>query len=382
VIILEEPYVSEHMLEYLKNTQQPVLANDCAIKYGEGYNLNLISSKAAADRVNNGERIYTISENALDWVYHNLSSDIIKKVDSVKNKVSFRSATAELYPDLYYYEIDFEDLNDFDIASVKLPAILKPSVGFYSLGVYTIFSIDDYKNATKDIVNKQNHWKNDFPKTVVGSRFILEKYIPGVEFAIDAYYDVSGDPVILNIFTHRFASKNDVSDRIYYTSAEIFENYLQPFTKFLKDINQKLNICDFPMHVEIRTDGRKIVPIEFNPMRFAGLCTTDIAYYAYGINTVDCYMNQLRPDFSSIMKEKEGKIYSLILLDKGGEDLPSDVFDYNKLYLNFEHVIAIRKVTNPALGLFAFLFTETNKENESELDRILQSNLMEYRVHN
>jgi hypothetical protein len=79
-------------------------------------------------------------------------------------------------------------------------------------------------------------------------------------------------------------------------------------------------------------------------------------------------------------KEKKRKIYSLILLDKGGKNLPSEAFDYDKLYKNFEHVLAVRKVSKPTLGLFAFLFTETSKGNERELDRILQSDLLEYMV--
>ncbi|WP_027399893.1 ATP-grasp domain-containing protein [Anaerovorax odorimutans] len=381
MIILEEPYISEQTLEYLKNSQQPVLENDFVKKYGTDYGLNLISEKDAAERGRKGERFYTISENALDWIYKNLSGcELVRKIDVMKDKAGFRRVTADLYPDLYFYEMDLEELKTFDISIVKLPAVLKPAVGFYSVGVYTIFTPEDYQKALNDIEEHQKQWNKNFSGSVIGSSFILEKYIKGAEFAIDAYYDVQGEPVILNILTHRFASHDDVSDRIYYTSAKIIEEYLMKFTQFLKRINQKLMVRDFPMHVEIRTDGEQIVPIEFNPLRFAGLCTTDIAYYAYGINTIECYMNQLRPDFASIIKEKKGKIYSMILLDKGGEELPSEAFNYNKLYTNFEHVLAVRKVSNPALGLFAFLFTETSNGNESELDQILQSNLLEYRV--
>lgn len=39
-----------------------------------------------------------------------------------------------------------------------------------------------------------------------------------------------------------------------------------------------MRVTNFPVHVEIRVKEDKICPIEFNPMRFAGLCTTDIAY--------------------------------------------------------------------------------------------------------
>ena len=47
--------------------------------------------------------------------------------------------------------------------------------------------------------------------------------------------------------------------------------------------NKFLKLRNIPMHVEVRVDGDIICPIEFNPMRFAGLSSTDVAYYAYGI---------------------------------------------------------------------------------------------------
>ena len=90
-----------------------------------------------------------------------------------------------------------------------------------------------------------------------------------------------------DIITHRFASQEDVSDRIYYTSKEIIEQYEEPFKLFLKKMNSKLGLAQFPMHLELRVSGENIIPIEVNPMRFAGLSCTDIAYYAYGINTID-----------------------------------------------------------------------------------------------
>ena len=132
------------------------------------------------------------------------------------------------------------------------------------------------------------------------------------------------------------------------------------------------------MHVEIRVDGKEIIPIEVNPMRFAGLSCTDIAYYAYGINTVDYYLNKKVPDFKQILNGKEGKLYSLIVLDKKQPELPCSQFDYDKLVNDFEHVISLRKVDTKALDIFGFVFVETSVENEKELDLILHSDLMEY----
>jgi len=381
MIILEEPYISDFLLEYLASDNIPVLENEYAVSSSRGNALNFISTKEAVKRYHDGERLYTVSEHALDWIYTNLpNSVIVRKIDILKNKAVFRKTVSDLYPDLFFKEVTLNELQTGDHTKIPYPVILKPSVGFFSVGVYALFDENDLKNAVSDIEEKRRKWADDFPETVIGSTFILEQYVRGTEYAIDAYYDTEGKPVILNILTHRFASESDVRDRIYYTSAEIIRQYLQPFTRFLERINTQLNITDFPMHIEVRVTDDDIIPIEFNPLRFAGSCSTDIAYFAYGINTVDCYLNQIKPDFEDILTKKLGKIYSMILLDKGGKEIESDRFDYGRLYREFEHVLDVRRIDAPEMGLFAFLFTETSVGNEQELDRALVSDFSEYLV--
>ena len=91
------------------------------------------------------------------------------------------------------------------------------------------------------------------------------------------------------------------------------------------------------------------MPIEFNAMRFAGLCTTDMAYFAFGINTVDCYLNDRKPDFDAILRGREGKIYSMVILDKPKSLPPSSAFDYDRLAAHFAKVLELRKVDVPEL---------------------------------
>ena len=379
MIILEEPYISDFLLEYLAAHEVPVLANEYAASNSRGNALHFIDTQEAVKRYQDGERIYTVSEHALNWIYENLpASELVRNIGILKDKALFRKTVSGLYPDLFFEEVTLDELKNGDHAKIPYPVILKPSVGFFSVGVYALFNENDLKNAVVDIEANFQKWAANFPETVIGSTFLLEQYIRGTEYAIDAYYDTKGKPVILDILTHRFASESDVRDRIYYTSPEIMEQYLEPFTQFLERINTQLHITDFPMHIEVRVTKDDIIPIEFNPLRFAGSCSTDIAYYAYGINTVDCYLNQIKPDFTEILAKKSGKIYSMILLDKGGKEIDSGRFDYGRLYDEFEHVLDIRKVEAPEMGLFAFLFTETSVGNEQELDRALVSDFSEY----
>ena len=380
MVIIEAPYVSEHFLGYLQENRVPVLENAFARSLSDSCKLNWVKDEEAIEQYKEDKKLYLSSENALDWIYKNLPHEkIIDQLGWIRDKAQFRKLLSEFYPTFFFAEIDDDKLEAYDPSELKFPVVLKPAVGFFSIGVYVINNEAEWAEAIKSIRREREREKDLFPQSVVGlQKYIVEAYIEGIEYAIDAYYDEQGEPVILNIFTHRFASQDDVSDRIYYTSKEIIEQYEEPFKLFLKKMNSKLGLAHFPMHLELRVSGENIIPIEVNPMRFAGLSCTDIAYYAYGINTVDYYLNNKVPNFKEILKGKEDKIYSLIVLDKKSVDLKCCNFDYEKLVGDFEHVICLRKVDVGALDIFGFVFTETSKGNEEELDRILHSDLMEY----
>ena len=380
MVILEKPYISNLTLEYLSNNYVPVLNNDFAGECARSYKLNLISSGEMKKEYKTKNKIYTTSENALEWVYENLSqNEIVKKVNILKDKVKLRELLSPMYPNFYFKEVTEEELENIDFKSLKPPFILKPCVGFLSLGVYTIYNKKELEEAILDIKKNKENYKDKFPSSVINnSKFIIEQYIEGTEYAIDAYYNDKGKPVILNIFTHKFSSPTDVSDRVYYTSKDIIETFKDKFELFLTKANEYLKLKNMPIHVEVRVHRDIVCPIEFNPMRFAGLSSTDVAYYAYGIRTIEYFLQNKEPDFKKILKGKEDKLYSLILLDKPDKAIPCSKFNYDKLYDCFENILELRKIDNPSLDVFGFVFAETRKENERELDYILSSDLYEF----
>lgn len=299
----------------------------------------------------------------------------------MKDKAKLRAALAPLYPDYYYRVVEAEDLPHIVPDSLPLPLVLKPVVGFFSVGVYVVASLDDWRAALDDIRRKRESWRREYPDSVVGSeRFILEQYITGDEYAIDAYYDADGKAVIVNILKHDFASAADVSDRLYYTSPEIIRRNLDAFTAYLDQVGGILAIRDFPLHVEVRVGPQGIIPIEFNPLRFAGWCTTDLAWFAYGLRTYDYYLNNRRPDWDALLAGKENNTYSLVILDKPAGIPEGAVLDYRKVAAAFTDVLHLRKIDFPGSPVFAFLFARTPDGKEGELRHIMQSDLSEYIV--
>ena len=149
----------------------------------------------------------------------------------------------------------------------------------------------------------------------------------------------------------------------------------------LKEIGKLAELKNFPLHIELRIgEDRRIQLIEVNPMRFAGWCTTDIAHFAYGINTYRYFLEQLEPDWNKVLAGKEGKSFCLVILNKPAEIDSKAVktFDYEKLRSDFEKPLELRKADHEEYGLFGYMFTETRDNNWGEIERILKSDLREY----
>ena len=376
MVILERPYVSQLFLDYLAEKQIPVLSTPFSAAMGKG--LNLVDAPSMRRIYDNHGRIYTTSENALQWIYDYLpNSSLIGAINIMKDKAAMRRQLQTFYPQYFFKEIAASELRALDISRLPLPLVLKPAVGFFSLGVYTINNPQDWSRALDEIEHNLCAQTAQFPDSVVNhTSFLLEEYIIGQEFAVDMYYNQAGQPVILNIMQHRFASADDVRDRLYVTSREIIDKHLPVFQAFFTAINQSLNIKNFPAHVEMRMRNGVLLPIEFNPMRFAGLCTTDIAWYAYGINTVDYYLNNRTPDFAEIMRP--GKTYSMIIAEKPDAGLPAASFDYEKLGQSFQKVLEMRRLNAAELPAFAIVFTESDAEHLPELDAVLHPDFRDY----
>ncbi|MBQ9759504.1 MAG: ATP-grasp domain-containing protein [Opitutales bacterium] len=379
MFILEKPFVSAELKDYLEASQAAVLKNDVALEAATTHELNMVTDAEARERIAARERIYTTSENALDWIYANTAgSPLTQTIDAMKNKAEMRRLLKSVYPDFFFEEIEAENLKNVKFEDLPCPVVLKPSVGFFSVGVYTIQTREDWTHALADIEKTSADWKKLYPESVLGNgKFVIEKYIHGEEYAVDVYFDGDGNAVILNILKHDFSSERDVSDRLYYTSKEIITEKLAPLTEFFNRVNTVLGAKNFPAHVELRVerDG-SVCPIEFNPMRFAGCCCTDVGLFAYGIRTYEYFVENKKPDWEKLLEGKDGKVYTMCVLNKPVPCPPIRDFDYDALCAKFERVCCLRKFDYNENTIFGFLYTETT--NPEELKFIVNSDLTEF----
>lgn len=386
MIFVDKPFVSDFFKKTIADNEYPVVLTDMAKALGFGDSRNGIDEASAVKEIlgSNNLRLYSTSENAIGWIAEHLSATRLPgDIELFKDKARFRSLIKPLFPDFYFQEVSMEALENLSAEDLPMPFIIKPTTGFFSMGVYKVSALEEWRQVKRALRAEIRSVAALYPKEVLDTTMvIIEQCIEGDEFAVDAYYDADGNPVIVGIYQHIFSSAEDVSDRVYMTSKDIVEANLDPFAKFLKDIGNLAKVKNFPVHVEIRRDhSGAIVPIEINPMRFGGWCSTaDMTYLAYGFNPYACYLSQKRPNWKEALENQNGKLYSIVVLDNstGVDARDIDAFDYERLLSRFEHPLELRKTDYKEYPVFGFLFAETSQSNVGELERILRSDLKEF----
>lgn len=386
MFLIDKPFVSDFLIETIKDNNYKIIATKVAKELVKDDSLAWIPEEEALALLKNDPEIslYSNSENALAWIdqYYG-ESELSSQLHVLKNKVKFRELIKELFPDFYFKQISIEEIQRLSDDEIRFPFVIKPAVGFFSIGVHIVENEKDWIKAKSEL--QADKLKSIFPENVLNtSNFIIEEFIRGEEYAIDYYYDNNGDAVLLNVLHHLFSSGTDTSDRVYSTSKAIIEKYKIDLEYFLSKIGKELHLKNFPAHAEVRIDENgKIIPIEVNPLRFGGFCTTaDLMGVTLGFNEYKCFCENKKPDWDTIFKGKENKIFSVIILDNNSGIIPSDILRFNYLDLakDFEKPILIRELDINKYPVFGFAFIESAASNKKELNDILTSDLRKYIV--
>ncbi|MBE9490435.1 MAG: ATP-grasp domain-containing protein [Bacteroidetes bacterium] len=384
MFLIDKPYVSDFLINTIKNNNYKIVATKEAKGLIQDDSLQWLSEETAISIIKNNPNtpVYTNSENTIAWIIKNLEdSKRSNQIQQFKDKAKFRELIKASFPDFFFKTVMLEEIQDLKLDNINFPFVIKPALGFFSLGVHIIHNMTDWNAAKKELNFKT--LQSIYPKEVLNiSNFIIEEFIEGEEYAVDCYFNNVGDVVILNILHHKFSSGTDVSDRVYSTSKDIILKYKNDVENFLQPIGDKTELINFPLHVEIRIDANgRICPIEVNPLRFGGWCTTgDLSWYAYGINSYNYFINNLKPNWEQLFKAKSNKKYSIIILNNNSGYATSEItgFDYDLLAKDFENTLVIRKLDIKKYPIFGFIFTETSLDNEEELNKILISDLKKY----
>lgn len=393
MFLLDQPYISDFLRQTVLEHQIPVVATPAALQLELFPGTVLVNPHDAAERLRadiNSDTtqapelpLYTSSENALNWIATHLAdTDLPAAINQFKDKLQFRQRTRVLFPEFFFQGVEYAALESLDVERLKFPFIIKPSVGFFSMGVHKVNSSEEWNSTLAAIHSEIAQQQSIYPREVLDSAtFIIEECVEGDEFAVDVYFGQDSTAVVVGIHQHLFASDHDVSDRVYITSKQIVARYLDEFTAFATAIGKQLGVKNLPVHMELRRQGDSILPIEVNPMRFGGWCTTaDSTAMAFGFNPYLSYFNRQVPAWDAILERKDATVHSIVVLDNstGIDAAKIAAFDYVRLEHVFERTLELRPTDFKRYNVFGFLFSATRPDNLAELEHILTSDLSEF----
>ena len=152
MIILDHPYVSEFLKDTAAELQIPVLKNEMAAGMKTEKRLRLLEEAEFIEFIKEkGEySLYSNSENSIGWISENLGfTGLPEKIELFKNKVKFRELLERLYPELYFKSVEFEKLDEIRVEEIEKPFIIKPAVGFFSLGVHKVSTDEEWDSVLK-----------------------------------------------------------------------------------------------------------------------------------------------------------------------------------------------------------------------------------------
>ena len=247
MLILEKPYVSEFLIDTIVQNDWPVLDNDAIQETDiEEGAIDTIPCDIAKNYYIAQEfpLIYSNSELAQNWVLKNLpDSNLSNYIKLFKNKIAFRDLLNKLYPDFYYRSAELEELKKMKPEEIRFPVVVKPASGFYNIGVHCIKEAKEWSDTISKLEKEIRQAAITYPGQALStSKFIIEEFIAGEEYSVDAYFDRDGEPVILNIFQHPTYNDSDVTDRIHLASTGIMIKYMAKFGLLLRDIGQLKNV--------------------------------------------------------------------------------------------------------------------------------------------
>lgn len=352
MLILENQIVSPYLV-------QTALKQSVPIYY---------SNDKRAFELDDADKVLTNSESCLTLLEERYPDHPHTRASAlVKNKAEFRSLLSSIDGDYYFQRVTLDDLLHMDQDKIPYPVVIKPNRGYSSVGVYIVQTKDDWESAVRGLYSDLMLSKQMYTNSVVdGEEIIIEEWINGQEFAFDCYFDEQGNPVILSVLKRIFSHDKDTSDRIYYTSKMIVQEIQQEMMDYLRVLNNHLGLRNYPFHMEVRKTEEKIIPIEMNPLRFAGIGTTDVSEHAFGVQAADYYFRNEVPNWEEVTEEVDESIYGFFCADVPlhiSRNLIEEI-DHHKLQQEFGHVLEYRNLETANDRTFAVIFFKANSMEE------------------
>jgi CRP-like cAMP-binding protein len=320
-----------------------------------------------ARRFGPGERVLITSENVLDPVLQRLDDPgRAALIRSLKDKHRCREMMAAHYPDLFFRRVALDRLEELDLPAGRR-FVVKPNRGYFATAV-KIVDADSDLAAVRDAIAAEvaRNAAVFAPSVLSDADVVVEEFIDGEEYAVDMFFDGAGKPVIVNLYHHPIPENPDYLHALYYTSKPVFDALHDRLIDWFAVLNETLGARDFPIHGEFRLGSKGLVPIELNPLRFGGDGLAELAYHAFGINPYIAFATGTAPDWPTLWRGREDRIYTWMMGYVGSEvDVASHRPNIGAFQSLFANILSDTLLNYEAHLGFSVVYSE-----ERDMDRV------------
>ena len=315
------------------------------------------------------DKVCIASEAAIEKVIDKIDDRVkIKAIELLKNKYAFRQILADIYPNFQYQLIQSHQIQDLKVTQ---KSVIKPVKGVFGTAVRIIDRDTDLTELAAELQTELAENADLFSPSVLSTTdFIVESYIDGEEYAVDMFYNSSGEACIVNIYHHPLPQNLEYLHVIYYSSQAVFELIYTKAKQFFTDINKILKVTNLPIHGEFKLDGDWLVPIELNALRFGGMGLGNLVFLGLGVDPYAYFAEDIEPDWQQIWQDKQADIFAFFIAYNGANiNVINYQPDREKLKRQFTKILLERDFDYQNQLAFGIYILKETKEN---LSRLLQ----------
>lgn len=379
MFFLASPFVSDFLVNTAINHNIPINADERLLESSErlryAYKLGIVNTaKDVPEKIifNDPAAIELLREKNPEHV-------AVELANLLSDKFNFRCQSEHISPNISFRLINSSDLHKHKQSPIGYPCVIKPVKGISSVGVYKCMCPADWYKAINDLKQLPKSLSAYKKSAIDTQKYLVESLIEGDEYAIDAYFDEKGNPIVLSCYQHLFGCEYDISDQLYCTNKVIVRENLEKIENSLKALSNTFNLRNFAVHAELRiSDDNGVQFIEVNPARFSGTDSPKLAYYFCRINPFHYFFQNIRPDWQQILNNQDDDTYSFLFISKMKSwDWSKPVINVSDLSAKFDNLLGYTiHQKNDCDLIKAFFFSKS--QSFSEAIHLSRLNVEEY----
>jgi hypothetical protein len=314
-------------------------------------------------------KVMITSEACIETIKGRVDDARKRAIEVLKDKYEFRKIVADIYPDFKFQLVGVEEITHLKI---DRKSVIKPVKGCFGTAVREIVPQTDMEALKSELLEELNQNGAVLSEDVLSKEaFLVEQYIDGEEYAVDMFYDSKGVPCILNIYHHPMPENKSYLHMMYNSSKKAFDKIYVQAVAYFKSLNEILKVRNFAIHSEFKEDKGSLIPVEMNTMRFGGMGLGSMGYYAMGLNSYACFLNDTEPDWDAIWQGKEEDVFSyFIAYNAAGKSVLEYRPNREKLKQQFSQVLLERSFDYQKQLTFGVYCLKETEERIGELLKI------------